>query len=133
MKIVYIPNRIPHKILKNMTPKEYFTRVKPDVGHFNIFGCPLYIHVPKENRNKLDPSGRKGTILGYNESSKEYQIYIPGQRQIEVSIDATFEEEIAFQISREYHMDIDNEKKEETIPSPLHQFKGRQLLIQLIS
>jgi hypothetical protein len=56
--------------------------------------------------------------VGYNESSKAYQIYIPGQRQIEVSRDVTFEEEIAFRRSRESHMEIDNEKKEETIPSP---------------
>jgi hypothetical protein len=47
-------------------------------------------------RIKLDPSGRKGTFVGYNESSKAYQIYIPGQRQIEVSRDVTFEEEVSF-------------------------------------
>jgi hypothetical protein len=118
MKDVYIQNNSPHKIMKNMTPEEAFTGVKPEVGHFRIFGCPIYIHVPKEKRTKLDPSGRKGTFVGYNESSKEYQIYIPGQRQIEVSRDVTFEEDIAFQRSRESHMEIDNEKKEETIPSP---------------
>jgi hypothetical protein len=45
---------------------------------------------------KLDPSGIKGTFLGYSESSKAYRIYIPGQRQIEVSKDVIFEEEITF-------------------------------------
>jgi hypothetical protein len=64
-----------------------FTGVKHEVGHFRIFGCPVYIHVPKEKRMKLDPSSRKGTFVGYNESSKAYQIYILGQRQIEVSMD----------------------------------------------
>jgi hypothetical protein len=66
----------PHKILKNMTPEEDFTRVKPEVGHFRIFGCHVYIHVPKDKMTKFDPSGRKGTIVGYNESLKAYQIYI---------------------------------------------------------
>jgi hypothetical protein len=47
MITVYVQNMIPHKILKNMTPKEAFTGVKPEVGHFRIFGCPIYIHVPK--------------------------------------------------------------------------------------
>jgi hypothetical protein len=79
-----------------MTPKEAFTGVKPEVGHFKIFGCPVYIHVPKGKRTKLDRSGRKGTFVGYNESSKAYRIYIPSQRQIEVSRDVTFAEEIAF-------------------------------------
>jgi hypothetical protein len=36
---------------------------------FRIFGCPVYFHVPKEKRSKLDPSGRKGTFVRYNESS----------------------------------------------------------------
>jgi hypothetical protein len=85
MTAVYVQNRSPHKILRNMTPEEAFTGVKPEVGHFRIFGCPVYIHVPKEKRTKLDPSGRKGTFVGYSESSKAYQIYISGQRQIEVS------------------------------------------------
>jgi hypothetical protein len=82
MTVVYVQNMSPHKILKNMTPEEAFTGVKPEVGHFRIFGCPVYFHVPKEKRTKLDPSGRKGTFVGYSESSKAYQIYIPGQRQI---------------------------------------------------
>jgi hypothetical protein len=76
--VVYIQNRSPHKILNNMTPKDDFTRVKPKVGHFRIFGYPVYIHVPKEKRTKLDPSGRKGTFVGNSESSKAYRIYIPG-------------------------------------------------------
>jgi transposase InsO family protein len=80
MTTMYVHNRSPHHILKNMTPEEAFTGVKPEVGHFRIFGCPVYFHVPKEKRTKLDPSGRKGTFVGYNESSKAYQIYIPGQR-----------------------------------------------------
>jgi hypothetical protein len=65
--------------LKKITPKEAFTRKKPEIGHFRIFGCPIYFHVPKEKRYKLDPSGKKA-FVGYNESSKAYRIYIPSQR-----------------------------------------------------
>jgi hypothetical protein len=53
-----------------MTLMEDFTKVKPEFGYFMIFGCPLYIHVPKEKGKKLDPSGRKGKFVGYSESSK---------------------------------------------------------------
>jgi hypothetical protein len=67
-------------------------------------GVPVYIHIPKEKRTKLDLSGRKGTFVGYSESSKAYRIYIPGQRQIEVSRDVSFEEEVAFRRSRGSHM-----------------------------
>jgi hypothetical protein len=68
----------PHNILKSMTPEEAFTGVKCEVGHFRIFGCPIYMHVPKEKRTKLYPSRRKSTFVGYGESLKEYQVYIPG-------------------------------------------------------
>jgi hypothetical protein len=34
-------------------------------------------------------------------NSKAYKIYVPGQRQIEVSKDVTFHEEVAFEKSRE--------------------------------
>jgi len=64
--------------------------VKPEVENFNIFGCPVYIHVPKEKMNKIDPSGRKNTFVGYSESSKVYHIYIPGERQIDVRKYVTF-------------------------------------------
>ena len=54
--IVYVENICPHKIVKNMTLEEAFIGVKPDVGHLRIFGCLVYIHVPKEKRMKLEPS-----------------------------------------------------------------------------
>jgi hypothetical protein len=58
--------------------------------------------------------------VGYSESSKAYRIYILGQRQIELSRDVTFEEEVAFSRSRGPHMEIDSEIQEEMVPSPPH-------------
>jgi hypothetical protein len=40
----------------NMTPKESFSGKNPSVEHLRIFGCPFYIHIPKEKINKLEPS-----------------------------------------------------------------------------
>jgi hypothetical protein len=31
-----------------MTLEEAFTGLKLELGHLRIFGCPVYIHVPKE-------------------------------------------------------------------------------------
>lgn len=45
--------------------------------------------------------------MGYNESSKAYIIYVPGQRQIEVSRDITFHEEVAFGKSRELQQETE--------------------------
>ena len=64
-----------------------------------IFGCPVYVHIPKEKRTKLEPSGKKGIFIGYSETTKGYRIYIPRQRTIEISRDVIFEEDTALKIS----------------------------------
>ena len=80
--IVCLRNRCPHFIMGDKTPKENFTGVKPAIGHLRIFGCPMYIHVPKKKISKLEPSSKKGIFVGYSETSKDYRIYVPGQRFI---------------------------------------------------
>ena len=82
---VYVQNCTPHRVLENKTPKEVFSGKKREVSHLRIFGCPVYIHIPKEKRTKLDPSGKKGIFVGYSESSKAYRIYFPGFKKIKTN------------------------------------------------
>ena len=102
---IYIQNRCSHAILENKTPEKTFSGKKPDAGHLRVFECPVYIHVPKEKRTKMEPLGKKGIFVGYSESSKAYRIYVPGQKQTEVSQDVTFHEEVVFKRSRELQID----------------------------
>jgi len=67
LKDIYIQNRSCHQILEYMTIKEVFSRRKPKVLHMIIFGCLVYIQVPMDKRNKLEPSGEKGIFIGYSE------------------------------------------------------------------
>ena len=90
----------PVRVLKNKTPEEVFSGKKPKVSHIKIFGCPVYIHIPKEKRTKLDPSGKKGIYVGYSESSKAYRIYFPGFKKIDISRYVTFDEDSAYIKSR---------------------------------
>ena len=69
---VYVQNRTPHQVLDNRNPKEDFSGEKLEVIHLRIFGYPVYIHIPKEKRTKLNPSRRKGIFVGYNDTSKAY-------------------------------------------------------------
>jgi hypothetical protein len=100
MAAIYVQNRLPHSALGLKTPEEMFSRKKPKVSHLKIFGCPVFIHIPKEKRNKLDPSGKKGIFVGYCEVSKAFRIYIPGQHHIEISRDVTFDEDAALKKSK---------------------------------
>jgi hypothetical protein len=69
-----------------------FTGKKPEVSHLKIFGYPVFVHISKEKRTKLDPSGKKGIFFGYCEVSKAFRIYIPGYHHIEINRDVTFDE-----------------------------------------
>jgi transposase InsO family protein len=98
---VYLQNRSPHRALGNVTPDEAFTGQKPQVGHLRIFGCVTYSFIPKELRKKMEPTAEKGIFVGYNEVSKAYRIYIPTLKRVVVRRDVKFEEQKAFERSRE--------------------------------
>ena len=49
---VHIQNRSPHAVLDEKILEEVFTGEKPDISHLQIFGCAVYIHIPKEKENQ---------------------------------------------------------------------------------
>ena len=77
-----------------------FTKKKLEVTHLKIFGCPIFIHILKEKRNKLEHLGKKGIFVGFCEVSKAFRIYIPGHHHIEISRVVTFDEDVALKKSR---------------------------------
>ena len=70
-----------------------FTGKKTKASHLNIFGCPVFVHIPKEKRTNMDPSRKKGIFVGYCEVSKAFIFYIPGYHHMEISRDVTFDED----------------------------------------
>jgi hypothetical protein len=98
--IVYVQNKLSHSALGFKTPEEMFSGKKPEVSHLKIFGCSMFVHIPKEKRTKLDPLGKKGIFVGYCKVSKAFKIYIPGYHHIEISKDVTFDEDAAIKKSR---------------------------------
>ena len=56
--------------------------------------------------------------MGYCKSSKAYIIYIPRSRQIEVSRDIIFEEEMAIRKGRGSNMEIDDDEEMRSSPPP---------------
>jgi hypothetical protein len=100
MEAIYVQNILSHSALGFETPEEMFTGKNLEVSHLKIFGYPVFIHIPKEKRNKLEPSGKKGMFVGYCEVSKAFRIYIPGHHHIKISRDVTFDEEATLKKSR---------------------------------
>jgi hypothetical protein len=50
----YLVNISPSSTLDDKTPQEVWTEKKPSLTHLKVFGCEAYVHVPKENKSKLD-------------------------------------------------------------------------------
>ena len=66
---IYVLNRSPHHALGCKTPEEMFTGKVLEIGHFRIFGCLTYSHVPSEKTTKLEAIGERGTLHSTTEWS----------------------------------------------------------------
>ncbi|CAJ2668206.1 unnamed protein product [Trifolium pratense] len=88
----YVLNRSPTMSVKEVTPEEAWSKVKPAVHYFKIFGCVAYAHVSDTQRKKLDSKSIKCIHLGVSEESKAYKLYDPANKRIIVSRDVIFDE-----------------------------------------
>jgi hypothetical protein len=59
----YLVNRSPSSALDDKTPLEVCTRKKPSLRHLRVFDCDAYVHVPKENKSKLDKKVKSVYLL----------------------------------------------------------------------
>jgi hypothetical protein len=89
---VYIQNNLSYSALRFKILEDMFSMKKLEVIHIKIFSCPIFVHIPKYKRTKMDPSGKKGIFVGYFEVSKAFKIYIPGYHHIDISRYVTFDE-----------------------------------------
>ena len=103
---VYVQNRCPHKILGMSTLKEVFSGKRPDISHLRIFGSPVYIHVTKDARKKLEPTAEVGIFVGYTDMPHNYCVYFPDSRKNVVRQDIKFHEEKSMKclLEREPHL-----------------------------
>lgn len=55
----YVINKSPTLSVKNMTPKEELSGLKPLMHHFKVFGCITFVHIPDVHRKNLDVNSTK--------------------------------------------------------------------------
>jgi hypothetical protein len=73
----YIQKRYPHRYVKDKTPYEAWSNLKPEVTHFHIFGSRAWARIPSEKRKALDPQSTECIFVGYSDGVKGYiLIYI---------------------------------------------------------
>ena len=88
----YVRNRSPTSSLKDKTPYEVLNGRKPNVKHLRIFGCVSHVHIPKDEREKLDSKSKKCILLGYGSTTKGYRLYNLDTKKVFHSRDVVFDE-----------------------------------------
>jgi len=76
----YLLNRCPTHAVKNITPQEAWSGVKPSVQHFRVWGCIAHVHIPEVKRGKLDDKSFPCIMLGVSDELKGYVCLIIRQR-----------------------------------------------------
>jgi hypothetical protein len=88
----YLVNRWPSLMLDDKTPHEVLYGKKSSLQHLRVFGCDAYLHVPKENRSKLDKKDEKCIFIGYKYGVKGYNLWNPETKKTVYSRDVVFRE-----------------------------------------
>ncbi|CAO2841169.1 unnamed protein product [Amaranthus hypochondriacus] len=105
----YVTNRLPTKSLSHKTPLETLTLYTDSLSLHNlppkIFGCVVYVHLPKQSRTKLEPRAVKCVFVGYGTNQKGYRCFDPLTRHMYVTLDCDFNEETYY-----YHLRCQGEK-----------------------
>ncbi|RDX73620.1 hypothetical protein CR513_46744, partial [Mucuna pruriens] len=94
--VIHILNRSPTLVVKNITPKETWSGMKPFVSYFRIFGYIGFVHVPDQKRSKLDDKSTKYVLLGVSEESKAYKLYDSINKKIHIGRDIKFQLDVAW-------------------------------------
>ena len=101
----YLINRISTRSLQGMTPYEALRSRKPNLGHLRVFGCVCHVRTETVGRKNLDDRSRSLVHLGTEPGSKAYRLYDTSTKRIVVSRDVVFEENRAWNWSKESRSD----------------------------
>jgi hypothetical protein len=90
----YIVNHTPTKALKNITLEEAWTKIKPNVSHFHVFGSIAWVHILDEKRKAFQPKSEKCIFVGYSEDVKGYRLLQSHCNEIIIISNFKFDENI---------------------------------------
>ena len=68
--------------LQSDVPNNVWYRKDISYDHFRIFGCKAFVHVPKDERSKLDAKTRQCMFIGYGLDGFGYMLYDSIERNL---------------------------------------------------
>ena len=70
-----------------------WTRKDVIYDHLKVFGCRAFVHIPKDERSKLDDKAKQCIFLGYGHDEFGYRLWDPVDKKIVRSRDVVFLED----------------------------------------
>ena len=86
----YLINRSPRATLNGKVV--VWTGSPVDYSGLRVFGCLAYVHIPNEERSKLDAKSRQCIFLGYHKGVKGFKLWDPKVNKVVISRDVVFDE-----------------------------------------
>jgi hypothetical protein len=65
LAVVYLINLSPSYPLQGGVPNRVYYDKEVSYDHLKVFGCKSFIHIPQDERSKLDSKTRQCIFLGY--------------------------------------------------------------------
>ena len=87
---VYLINRSPSIPLGLDIPERAWKGCDPVYTHLRVFGCKAYMHVPKDQRSKLDSKTNPCVFVGYGDEEYGFRLYDPEKGKVVRSRDVVF-------------------------------------------
>ncbi|CAL1383495.1 unnamed protein product [Linum trigynum] len=107
-------NLSPSVPLEGDVPQRVWTGKEVSYEHLRVFGCKAYVHVPKDERAKLDDKAKPCIFMGYGREEFGYRLWDPIARKFVRSRDVIFlEDETSEDVER-------GEKKKNTAAGPVN-------------
>ena len=90
---VDVINLSPSVPLEHDVPQRVWTGKDVFYDYLRVFGCRAFVHVPRDERSKLDSKTRQCIFIGYGHEEFGYRFWDPVVKKVIKSRDAVFFED----------------------------------------
>jgi hypothetical protein len=92
--VAYLINRLPTRVIDNLSPLERLFKIPPNYSMLKIFGCACWSHLRPYNKHKLSFRSKPCVFIGYSSLHKGYKCLDIDIGRVYISRDVIFDEAI---------------------------------------